>query len=258
MRSFLNKITSNFMNMTHEEYVTRLERHGKAGLKVLDAADKNDLEGVTPAGMRALYRAKNKSPNVSYLVTGFCNWEIYSSIMKCLIEHLNLDQPRSVLELGCDNGMLTLCMAEQWPKSKFFGIDRESISIDVAKRISNKYSEQKVGYRKVDLCSPNTCEKLPEFDLIIAPFIFHEIIKFEQNLEALVYNLKQISALGAQLVSFDRFPHPELQLPNLDRILEMAEFQRTSGTEIETSLESFPASFYRKLHKNEAKIDRIC
>jgi 2-polyprenyl-3-methyl-5-hydroxy-6-metoxy-1,4-benzoquinol methylase len=244
MQKFLKKINSNFRNMSPEEYVGRLERSGKAGRKVLDAADKNDFEGVTAPSMRALYRAKNINPSISYLVTGFCNWEIYRAVITCLSASLLSDQPKNVLELGCDSGMLTLCMADQSPDSKFFGIDRESTAIDVAKKINRKYSQHQVDFHKVDLTAPGSCEALPKFDLIVAPFFFHEIISFGQNSKFLASNLKHLSTSNTQLVSFDRFPYPEQQLPNLDRLLGESGFLRVGTERIETSLESFPVSFF--------------
>jgi trans-aconitate 2-methyltransferase len=52
-----------------------------------------------------------------------------------LISHVGATAPRTVVDLGCGPGNLTVTLAERWPDAKVIGIDSSAAMIDAARHL---------------------------------------------------------------------------------------------------------------------------
>jgi len=46
----------------------------------------------------------------------------------------NIDEPTSLLDIGCGNGHTIEHLARYWPNTKFYGVDISQVAIDIAKK----------------------------------------------------------------------------------------------------------------------------
>lgn len=104
------------------EYIHKVETgFGKDGGRFLDSMDDTLAKGFTAEAWKQIYQHKNKNTEMSAYISAHCNTEIYRCFLHWL-QASDLPAPRSFMELGCENGLLTLCLADLWPQAEAIGL----------------------------------------------------------------------------------------------------------------------------------------
>nr|WP_263327089.1 class I SAM-dependent methyltransferase [Neobacillus sp. Marseille-Q6967] len=122
----------------------------------------------------SLYDVKNNSLPFSLAVE---SWTM--SFHKAFLQWVNTQRqlrPQRILDIGCDNGLLTCWYATLFPEAEVFGIDQASNGIQRAKELSNQLDLHNLNFQKMDFS--DLIEHFSEnfFDLIISVRCFHEIM----------------------------------------------------------------------------------
>ncbi|NQU25865.1 MAG: class I SAM-dependent methyltransferase [Candidatus Nealsonbacteria bacterium] len=139
-------------------------RFGKAGQDVLKAIDLR-ADGEYPDD--DFYHLKNGSLSLSLAVTFGVKGGFYASFLSWLLR-VDLPSPSRILDVGCDNGVLTCFYARQFPDAEVIGIDLHEKSIDRAKELAAKTAVPNVSFRVLDLKRADKTLLGSTFDLVTA------------------------------------------------------------------------------------------
>lgn len=144
------------------------------------------------------------------------------------MSHLLLEPGSKVLDIGCDNGVMTYVMATLYPDIQFVGVDMDGQKIIKAR---NKYSRPNLKFKTANITKENAFEK-NSVDAIINSFILHEVYSNSGYRDRSVVDLleNQFSYLKDDGYMF--IHGYSMPLPNTYVLMEMPE-----GTSDSPSLE---------------------
>lgn len=168
-----------------------------------------------------LYEFKNQSLSLSL---DFSTWstDLYRRFLEWFTAS-NIDTPTKVLDIGCDNGIITCFLAKHYPDSEFLGIDISANSIKVARELATKLELKNVTFECINAFEvQNTYGNY--FDMVISVRSLHEM--FEEISDSRYWSLKdfennttfakkseELSKItntlveaGGRLVTFERLP----------------------------------------------------
>ena len=96
----------------------------------------------------------------------YCNW--FASTVR--------SQPESILDIGCDNGILTCFYAYLFPKTEVIGIDRSEAGIHCAVELAKRLNLSNVKFKKVDFNNVEEFFGNKCFDIVTSVRSIHEIM----------------------------------------------------------------------------------
>jgi trans-aconitate methyltransferase len=159
---------------TNEEYWEQLDSHNTGILlDMLDQAMQDRYEGdISDA---EFYDIKNKTLRLSLDVSNY-SYDLYRKYFEWLINS-HIEAPQKILDLGCDNGVVTCFLAKLFPGSEVVGIDVLEKGITCAKELAEKLGLTNVSFLQTDV--KDLQEHFPKnsFDLITAFAVFHEAME---------------------------------------------------------------------------------
>ena len=102
------------------------------------------------AGVDTLYRLKNASLDFSVAITSQYFGRLYESYL-AMVESLGLDRrAKSVLDVGCDNGILTSFYAKHFAKATVVGVDRCAEGLKCATDLAGRLNHPRPSYMHTD------------------------------------------------------------------------------------------------------------
>ena len=122
------------------------------------------------------YEIKNSSIDLSLYVGEQFNSGIWRAFASWLVGE-ELPIPRTVLDIGCENGILTCLLASMSPASKVIGIDCVEAAILAARELAARLKLENVTFEKIDARQFLT-KHMGNFSIITAILSMHEILKF--------------------------------------------------------------------------------
>ena len=92
-----------------------------------------------------------------------------SAVGQLLCDHLQMDQPRSVIDLGAGEGSLSVAVAERWPEASFVAVDIDPSSVPYLKERLNALGVERHEHFLIDVLTTNlgSTEGHGEFDLAV-------------------------------------------------------------------------------------------
>ncbi len=93
----------------------------------------------------------------------------YEAILSWLAE-ANLPQPSSVLDIGCDTGIMTCFYSMLFPQATITGIDASADAIECARKLAAKLQLKNVQFIKADVLHLPNDLKGQKFDLVCSTF----------------------------------------------------------------------------------------
>lgn len=128
---------------------------------------------------------------------GVFGWQKIDAGSAFLIEHLAevfSSAPARVLDLGCGYGYLSLCAAEQWPRSEYYAIDNNVTAVAAC---NHNFTEQKIHGRAIcSDCGEGIEEKFPA---ILCNPPFHQGFDVESDLTLrFLHNARRLLARGGR------------------------------------------------------------
>jgi SAM-dependent methyltransferase len=117
------------------------------------------------------YDIKNSDLDFSLAITSQYFGNYYKELFKWF-ENANISEPQTILDIGCDNGILTCYLAILFPNAKIVGVDKISNSIKLAKQLASKFNINNVNFIESDILNLNESK----FDLIVSSLFFHEAL----------------------------------------------------------------------------------
>lgn len=118
------------------------------GRRTMEKADATYHENV-----ESLYRLKNASLDFSIALSSQYFGRLYSSFL-AVVTSLGLDKnANSILDLGCDNGILSAFYATHFPGASVLGIDRCDEAISCADALKDRLQLQNLSFMAADAFS---------------------------------------------------------------------------------------------------------
>ncbi len=127
-----------------------------------------------------VYILKNATLALSVAVTSqYCS-QMYTEFLRWFLGR-RFPAPHTVLDVGCDNGVLTCFYATAYPEAQVVGIDRCAEGIACARELARRLNLANVRFEIRDLLDlgvmfPDGC-----FDLIVSSTVFHEVLEIPEN-----------------------------------------------------------------------------
>lgn len=252
-----------------------LKRFGKAfeELTVLIGARANGIDADP-------YELKNSSLDLSLYVGEYHVSSVWREFASWLVKE-NFSPPAEILDLGCENGVLTCLYATLWPGAKVIGVDRSATAVAAARELAKQLDlrnvrfEQSDARRYLDL-------NVNRFQIITATLVMHEFLarpqarkpftwESEYNrieditlTDADLHAVETLKAVGRALtvggvfVSLDRSPVLAskwwytqcLEKAGMKLSLARSYLIESSGP---SGVERFPVSVARCAHEGESK-----
>ncbi|MAE50477.1 MAG: methyltransferase [Micavibrio sp.] len=149
------------------------------------------------------------------------------------LSHLLLNESGTIADMGCDDGIMTFCMAALAPNIRFVGIDKSKRQINKAKEL---YEDKvhNLEFINADISTPFAKEGT--YDAVINSYILHEVFSASRYSEKIVKDtlnnhFKMLKDGGTLFIRDFARPPPEeyvlLEMPdissNADTLSEMSE-----------------------------------
>lgn len=165
---YLNKLGLKAYKNNRQFWDDIKRRYDKDLLKKL-----ND-EMKTPSS--SLYALKNSSLQLSLDVS-----KISADLYRKFFDWFALrgKAPKKILDVGCDNGIVTCFLATLYPEAEVIGIDKQPEAIDCAKELAQKCNLSNVSFLNLDIGQALTQFEKQSFDLIVSLSVFHEVFNLQ-------------------------------------------------------------------------------
>ena len=105
-----------------------------------------------------IYALKNQSYNISMTFSGLYESDYYRKAINFYssqADHIK----GNILDIGCDNGILTCYLARKFPNSKVVGVERIGYSLAIARELAEKLGLSNVSFIETELSEFNPEEK---------------------------------------------------------------------------------------------------
>jgi SAM-dependent methyltransferase len=159
------------------------------------------IEARADGSIEDPYETKNSSLELSLYIGEYYNSAIWRAFAQWLIRE-ELPTPQSVLDLGCENGILTCLLASIWPGSKVVGIDASEAAVVAARELAARLKLQNVTFEKIDELQFLTRE-VNKFSFITATLSMHEMLQLPNGRKPFHWDEPYSSLEDVRLTSVD-------------------------------------------------------
>lgn len=119
-----------------------------------------------------IYQLKNVSLEFSLLTGAAFRGPVHQTVMRWVAErHYS---PATILDVGCDNGILTCFYALLWPTATVMGIDISLAGVSRAQELAASLELTNVRFLTKSIEEFATPEKNSQFDLVLTTTVLHE------------------------------------------------------------------------------------
>lgn len=139
--------------------------YGEHAERFLDYVDRRRTAARAEAtylqDVETLYRLKNASPEFSVAVSSQYVGRLYSRFL-AVVSSLGLDrQAKRILDLGCDNGILTAFYAKHFPNAAVLGIDLCPEAVACANALKDRLQISNLAFKVADAFQQPAPDELP-------------------------------------------------------------------------------------------------
>jgi SAM-dependent methyltransferase len=120
------------------------------------------------------YEAKNSSLDLSLYVGEYHASGMWREFASWLVRE-NLPAPFEVLDIGCENGVLTCFYAILWPNANVVGVERSQAAVSAARELAKRLGLGNVSFEQAD--ARHFVDANPgRFQIIFATLVMHEFL----------------------------------------------------------------------------------
>lgn len=227
---------------TDRFWATLDNRYGARARRLYDA-----IGGVIAVSDVAVFDAKNADLGLSLDVSMGYSGQLYRRQMEETALRLQGLQPSSILDVGCENGLLACFYATLWPEARVVGWDVVPSALDRATELAERLGVgDRTQFDRVDLRTVEDGE--PQFDLVFASrTLFAEAVMRAGT----DYGLSVSAATGVEREDLEsavgglvRKTQPDGRLVLLERLTKPAEISAlASALETAGAAVDWPGSF---------------
>lgn len=119
-----------------------------------------------------VYQIKNSSLEFSLLTGGAFRGLLHQAVMRWIVEQSW--SPSRVLDIGCDNGILTCFYALLWPSACVIGVDSCSAGIERARELARVLGLSNARFEVTSIAELRTVAAADMHDLVLTTTVLHE------------------------------------------------------------------------------------
>ena len=213
--------------MTAEEYMNRIgmknvtaedsfhELANRVGFKkansFMELMDKNVRHKVSTD---TVYSIKNTKLNESIAYTDVIQGQSIRKIFQILEQHRELINGK-VLDIGCENGLITCFAAISNPNAEFVGIDTNHAAINIAKQLAQSLELKNIQFIEKSLENVSECydtvfvnrvlmENFAHFEMNYCEEFDWNCQKYENAIDGFVSNVSKTLKSNGNLLSLER------------------------------------------------------
>ncbi len=127
-----------------------------------------------------VYALKNKTLPLSIDVTAQYSSQMYAEFLSWFLRE-KFARPKTLLDVGCDNGILTCFYATLYPEAAVVGVDKCEQGIACAQKLAMRLNVTNVRFEARDLLEVAGTFPDHSFDLIVSTTVFHEVLRFPED-----------------------------------------------------------------------------
>jgi SAM-dependent methyltransferase len=127
-----------------------------------------------------VYRLKNATLALSIDVTAQYYNQMYREFLTWFCR-ARLAAPKSLLDVGCDNGILTCFYATRFPAAEVIGIDKCDEGIACARELASRLKLPNARFEAHDLRKLDGAFPEQSVDLVVSTAVFHEVVRFPED-----------------------------------------------------------------------------
>ena len=124
-----------------------IRRHGAAASALSDAMDARFAGEAVD-----VWTPKNATLELSLDVSLAFSGDLYAQQLDWCQHQLGAPRPMParILDLGCENGLLTCFYASFWPESTVVGVDRSDAAVERARELAERFGLENLSFRSLD------------------------------------------------------------------------------------------------------------
>jgi len=172
-RSFIAKKHLKTLGLKRELTWEALQEHmaSKFGVESLDDLDKMEEYAGSSLG----YAIKNKNYDQALYLGGAFHGDILESICDWIYKNQHLFGD-SILEVGCDTGVITSFLGKLFPEKKIVAIDRDPHAVEFSKKTC-----EKLGVGNVEFLCLDLMDMKETFDTVLLSRVVHECVDYSER-----------------------------------------------------------------------------
>ena len=128
-----------------------------------------------------VYVLKNHTLALTIDVTSQYCGQMYTEFLRWFLRG-RFAQPKTLLDVGCDNGILTCFYASLYPEAEVVGVDKCEQGIACALELAGRLNLRNVRFAVRDLQSLEGVFPDQSFDLIVSTTVFQEVLRVPEHL----------------------------------------------------------------------------
>lgn len=209
LQDFLKEIDLKGYDSLHGFWRELDSRYPRAEVKLLEHAYARLEEGDEESFYHAIYQ----NYDTAFSFAGL-RISLYQSVSDWVIKSLDDYVPRTILDAGCGNGILTCFLARLYPDAKILGVDINESAVKHAQTLAEKLKLENVQFKVGDTAKDEfrTDTKTGSFDLILSVASMGPDQEFDFSISAddsslaawfsdrgLKYSSPQLANLASQL-----------------------------------------------------------
>lgn len=174
--NYMNKLGLKAFKSNRQLWDQLKRKYKKEILEQLEQAMKARAEGKGTD--EVIYNLKNSSLSLSLDVSNI-SADLYKKYFDWFANRKGT-APKKILDVGCDNGIVTCFLAVLYPEAEVVGLDIQPKAIECAEELASKLGLSNVAFLNIDL--NNVCDYFDEnsFDLIVSLRSLHEVFNLEE------------------------------------------------------------------------------
>lgn len=146
-------------------FVDRISRqYGDLGDQLLHQINERYYGNLTDD----FWETKNSDATLSLLLSSQFNWEFYQHYLSWCDGSIVPSEVESLLDVGCDNGILTCYYAYRFPNARIVGLDKCRNAISVANLLADRLNLKNISFEVGDVIDTPKILKSKSFSLITA------------------------------------------------------------------------------------------
>ncbi len=164
-----------------------------------------------------IYALMNSTVESSIITVGGFDGGYFKKTLETVIQYPEC-MGKTVIDIGCNNGLYTCCLAKLFPESHFYGIDLNEQSIIIAREIAKRYDVKNVSF---EVC--NFRDISGKYDTVFMSKVVHEMVslddvnwsmsreniikEFTKRFKPIAQSVRKCMSENGCLIAIERIPY---------------------------------------------------